>query len=446
VGNRNHRIDGSRRSHLVSRTCSPPWNRQRIIDALRELHRRGMPLWSRSIRRSHLPLYAAARHWFGSYSLAIQSAGLEYNQIRRMTMGRWNRKTVVRELRKLHREKVPLHHAAIERHRRDLVLAAYRYFGSYRSAVEAAGLPYDRIRVRTMPSWDRQRIIRRLHRFKQEGHGLWQRAVRKEEPYLVRAAKRCFGSYESAAKAAGIELSLLVRPNYRIWSPQVIVQKLRGLYARSPSRLKPARLQLDHPQLYRASGRRFSTYRKALEAAGIAYAGVARVTSPCLPAPQVIEQLQDLFEKGKDMRYSRMAIEHPRLLNASRRRFGSYVAAMKSAKLDYPPAAPMRHWTAAIVINTLRELNCGQVDLRLRMMKRTRLPLYEAARHYFGNYPCALRAAGIDCDVVERQCLRREIDATDIGPQLESQARHVPCRVRSRRGKPHQAEHERSSR
>jgi len=410
LGNHNHHSGTGRQSRSVS-GGSAPWNRQRIIDSLRELHSLGTPLWSRSIRKTHQPLYAAACHWFDSYSRAIGAAGLDYDQIRQMTMGRWNRKTVIRELRKLRRQKVPLHHAAIERNRSDLVLAAYRYFGTYQAAIRAAGLPYDQIRIRKMPSWDKQRIIRRLREFKKEDHGLWQRAVRCDEPYLIRAAKRCFGSYELAAKAAGIDVSLLAPPTYRFWSPKVIVEELRKLYARKPSQLKPAHMTVHHPRLQRACRRQFSTYRKALEAAEIPYAEVARITAPFLPAAKIIERLQDLFERGKDMRYSKMAVEHARLLNASRTRFGSYAAAMKAAKLEYPPAAPIRHWTAAIVIKTLRQLNRRNVDLRWRTLRQTHLPLYEAARHYFGNYLSAVHAAGIDYDAMVRRCLRQQYPA-----------------------------------
>jgi hypothetical protein len=366
-----------------------------------------VPIWSRSIRNSHRPLYSAARHWFGSYSGAVEAAGLDYRQVRQMEMGRWNRKTVVQELRKLRREKVPLHHAAIERHRADLVLAAYRYFGSYRAAVKAAGLPYERIRIREMPSWDKKRIIGELRRFKAEGHGLWKRAARRKEPYIVRAAKRCFGSYERAAKAAGIDAALLQPPTYRFWSPQRIVEDLQKLYRKSPSRLKPADLIVSHPRLLRACRRQFSTYREALQAARIPYAEVARVTEPALLPVQIVEQLQELFEEGKDLRYSKMAVNHPRIINSARARFGTYANAMRAARLDYPPLAPVRHWTAAIVIKNLRELERRETDLRMRAVRRKHLPLYEACRHYFGNYPSAVRAAGIDYDAMVQRQLRR---------------------------------------
>jgi hypothetical protein len=162
-----HRIRKQKRVGARSVHISAPWDRARICEALRELDRRKTPLWSRSIRQSHPKLYAAARHWFGMYSQAIAAAGLDYKMVRQMEPGRWNRKTVAAELRKMHRQKIPMHHAAIDRERGDLMLAAYRYYGSYKAAVEAAGLSYDRIRVRKMPSWDKKRVLARLRQFKE---------------------------------------------------------------------------------------------------------------------------------------------------------------------------------------------------------------------------------------------------------------------------------------
>jgi hypothetical protein len=40
-------------------------------------------------------------------------------------------------------------------------------------------------------------------------------------------------------------------------------------------------------------------------------------------------------------------------------------------------------------------------------MKTHRLPLYEAARYYFGSYTNAVRVAGINYDAIVRKHLRR---------------------------------------
>jgi hypothetical protein len=90
------------------------WSAPAICQALRDLDCGGRPIWSRKLRETNRPLHAAAIYRFGSYRKAIEAAGLDYSRVRQLTPGRWNRDSVVRELRKLYRQKVHLHHASIE--------------------------------------------------------------------------------------------------------------------------------------------------------------------------------------------------------------------------------------------------------------------------------------------------------------------------------------------
>ncbi len=366
-------------------------------------------MWSRRLRETHSALYAAAIHWMGSYSKAIAAAGIDYADVRRMEHGRWNQRSVAAELRKLHRAKTPLHHAALERERPELVVAAYRYFDSYQSAIEAAGLDYTKIRVRPMPSWDRKRVVRELKDLKRQKHGLWKRALRRTKPYLERAAKKHFGSYERAAKASGIPSNLLQPPPYRSWSPDRVTLELRELYQRDPKLLKPGRLAASHPKLIRACRRRFGTYAKALSAAGIPYARVARVTRPPLSKEQIVKMIAQLFDHGVDLRYSAMYRKNPRLVDAARGRFGSYGKAVEAAGIDYPAPPQLRHWTARNVLAALRKLHHQGKDLRFRQFRAKHLPLFEAARHYFGTYLEAIKRAKIDYDAMVQQQLSKQL-------------------------------------
>jgi hypothetical protein len=171
--------------------------------------------------------------------------------------------------------------------------------------------------------------------------------------------------------------------------------------------LNPTHLRKAHPYFLRVCERRFGCYRKALAAAGIEYDSVARTLAKPMPAEAVVVRLKALYERGKDLRYGALAKGEPRLLDAARRRFGTYRAAVEAAGLAYPPLRPLRHWTEPLVLQTLRELDRADVDLRYAFIKRCYLPLYEAARHYFGNYTNAVRQAGIDYDAVVRRHLRR---------------------------------------
>jgi len=385
------------------------WNPTLIIQTLRQLHRQKKPLWSREIRQTNGALHSAAIHWFGSYRKAIAAAGIDYASIQRMVPGRWNPKNVQSELRRLHRDNAALHHAALERENPALMLAAYRYFGSYSSAVSAAGLNYDRIRVRPMPSWDKQRVISRIRELEKNKNGLWKRAVRRVDPYLDRAADRCFGSYKRAVRLSGVSADLLKPPPYRFWSPERIVDELQTTYHKNPRLLKPCRLVGKKQRLLRACRRRFGSYRQALDAAGISYGEV--VTPPTMTAEEITARLSELFERGRDLRYSHLRDTHRRLLDSARRVFGSYQKAVLAAGLDYPPPPPMRHWTAQLVLKTLKDLRRRHVDLRYRQFRKSRLPLFEAARHYFGTYLGAIKVAGINYSEMVAEQLARELPA-----------------------------------
>ena len=286
-------------------------------------------------------------------------------------------------------------------------MAAYRYFGSYGAAVTAAGLNYKRIRVREMPSWDRKRVLGRIKELDRSNAGLWSRALRRVEPYLERAAVRTCGSYQRAVRMVGIPRNRLQPPPYRIWSPDRIISDLQALYHRNPRSLKPAALIESHPKLLRACRRQLGTYAKALEAAGISYQQVVRPDS--LSAEQVVERLTLLFERGKDLRYSQMRRTAGKVFHAAVRSFGSYAKAVNAAGLDYPPAPPVRHWTADLVLKHLQELNDKGKDLRWRQFRKSNLPLYQAAKHYFGSYPAALKKADISYQAMVQEQLRKQL-------------------------------------
>ena len=203
----------------VSRRRFTKWSQPIIRQQLRELSGKGKDLSSRQIRVTHPDLFGAAIHWFGSYQSSIEAAGLDYKKIRRQDPHRWDRHQIISELRRLRRKNVPLHHNAIGHSMPELVTAAYRYFGTYRRAVEAAGINYLDVRIRPQQTWDKRRIIAELKQLRKDHRGLWARSVRTTHPYLPRVAKLKFGSYSAATRAAGIEQAAIKPPPLSIVEP-----------------------------------------------------------------------------------------------------------------------------------------------------------------------------------------------------------------------------------
>ena len=68
----------------------------------------------------------------------------------------WDKERIRQELRRLHRAGKDISYNALAKKQQSLVSAAAYHFGSYRKAIETAGIPYDVISRR--PRWTKQII------------------------------------------------------------------------------------------------------------------------------------------------------------------------------------------------------------------------------------------------------------------------------------------------
>src|SRR5207248_6153044 len=106
---------------------------------------------------------------------------------------------VLTRLRRLRRDGVNLSYSRLAGEEQPLLSAAAYHFGSYRSAVEKAGIGYAEVIQR--PRWNKQRIIRMLKEAKRKGTELHWSSVTKRGDELSRAAfaaiqPRLFGRWD----------------------------------------------------------------------------------------------------------------------------------------------------------------------------------------------------------------------------------------------------------
>ena len=73
---------------------------------------------------------------------------------------KWTRDSIAEEIRTLHTAGSEMHYAKIAEEHVALLRAATRYFGSWRAAVDYAGIPYEA--VRRYKTWTRERILERI--------------------------------------------------------------------------------------------------------------------------------------------------------------------------------------------------------------------------------------------------------------------------------------------
>lgn len=185
------------------------WTRDSILQEIRDLWEAGESLSTRnmsSLGYGGLVTAAYRPELFGSWRAAVMEAGLDPKE----ALGRrrkWTRERILGRIRELHAAGHDLSYGAAKHREQYLVVVAGlpRFFGSWRAAVEAAGLDYGRVRRRER--WTREKIVERLRLLAPEGDRLSMAAARREHGALVAAAvsPRYFGGWRAALRAAGIE-------------------------------------------------------------------------------------------------------------------------------------------------------------------------------------------------------------------------------------------------
>jgi hypothetical protein len=183
----------------------PRWTKQSIIKLIKDAKRKGADLhWSAvTQRRDELGRAAFASlqpRLFGKWDRALHAAGLDADEISRYR--KWDRESVVYELKARAADQEPLNSGAIQRDDSGLHAAAVRHFGSYDSALRAAKVDPDSVRRRR--SWTKSQVTTALRQAHRQGQNLADSAIRRENPALYGAAVRLFGTFTSARDMAKV--------------------------------------------------------------------------------------------------------------------------------------------------------------------------------------------------------------------------------------------------
>jgi hypothetical protein len=194
------------------------WTKERVIEEIKRLHQSGEDLRPSAVARISQTLLMAARKFFGGWREAVIAAGIDYdsyikefkeNQVER------DKQFIIEEIRRLYREGRIDELSGAWRYHLTLFRKARHRFGSWRKAIEAAGLNYDEVVQRQ--KWTPEKIIAEIKRLYMEGKDLSITAMQRSYPNLVAIAQspRYFGSWRAAVEAAGLDYELIKRQRGR---------------------------------------------------------------------------------------------------------------------------------------------------------------------------------------------------------------------------------------
>ncbi len=135
-----------------------------------------------------------------------------------MKRRKWSKKKIISQIRRLKRDGENLSASVVSREHIALFSAASSasYFGSWRSAVCAAGINYERImsngkksRRQKLSLWDKKRVLLEIGRSSTESLV----EAYRHNLALYSAGRREFGSWEKALKMGGYRLKKSGRKN-----------------------------------------------------------------------------------------------------------------------------------------------------------------------------------------------------------------------------------------
>jgi hypothetical protein len=245
------------------------WSREKIREDILYLSRKGVSLNAGEVCQTHPALFSAAnsKHYFGGWGEAVNEAGFDYEKIKKRA-----RQRVIERLRCWSRKKIieEIRKLSLEEitpvYERHLGLysAARREFGNFREALKAAGLENTQ---RTYIKWSEDKVREEILSLKENGLGLVN--VAKNRPLLYSAALRIYGNWVRALEFAGIEYTLLREDLARKkWNEGKVIEEIRKL-RRKGEKLNSGYVQQNHSALFAAANRECGNWRGALEKAGI---------------------------------------------------------------------------------------------------------------------------------------------------------------------------------
>ena len=312
-----------------------PWSKQLIIEEIRRLHGAGMPVNSKNLQRNYSGLESAGRKFFGSWRAAIEAAGLSYKDVcKKMQEHRWTKAKILDQIWHIVSLGVNPNSEGMRRNYRCLYASAAYHFGSWRSAVEAAGFVYASVRLRSYDrKWSKEAVIAEILGIHARAEPLNATYVRKHYSPLANAADAYWHSWREAIEAAGFNYDMIRKVSS--WSHAKVIEQIRSLAA-SKSPLNSSYVQRTHPSLFDRARFYFVEWKHAIEAAGFSYAFIRLVPPKRVWSKDaVVIEIHSRINRGLNINAMSMKLDDNPMLSAACKLFGTWEAAVEAAGYRY---------------------------------------------------------------------------------------------------------------
>ena len=201
------------------------------------------------------------------------------------------------------------------------------------------------------------------------------------------------------------------------WTKSRITERIQALSTEGED-LSYNHMARAQQGLLAAANYHFGSWGKAVDAAGIDYAGEVR-RIPKWTRERIIEALRAANDAGEDLSWTSVTRNrsYSALAYAAIRdkQFGSWDAALAAAGIAPEGVRRYEAWNEERVVREVKSRRRRGEPLNSKAMQDGASKLFNAALNYFGGWDKALQAAGIDPDAVYKrrrwtpELIKREI-------------------------------------
>ncbi len=180
------------------------WSKELIAQEIMRLNDSGCDLCYSTVAANQVALLRAATRYYGSWSDAVTASGIEYDEIKKYRS--WSRERVLEGIKHLHARGEDLSWKQVSTvGDRRLAAAATKTknFGSWRAALEAAGIDYKDFR--RYKKWSKETIVAQIQQLSKQGVGLNAKNIEATEMSLITAARRQFTTWDMALRCSGLD-------------------------------------------------------------------------------------------------------------------------------------------------------------------------------------------------------------------------------------------------
>lgn len=241
----------------------------------------------------------------------------------------WTHDMVIEEIRNWQKTDRPLYSHYMRQNFQELLAAGIRYFGSWKAAVEEAGISYDE--VRKYRAWSKTRIVQTIQKLHAEGTDLSFRAMMlsKYAPMVYAAIRpNHFGTWKNALTSAGLAAEEIYR--YKSWEDENIIEEIQRLQELGTD-LSSKKMDETANSLIATARRRFGSWGEAVRRAGLDYDQIRRRKR--WTNEMIAHDIRELRDQGVALTSTEVRAKNPALFAAAckTRFFGSWVKAVQAA-------------------------------------------------------------------------------------------------------------------